>query len=292
MPSAQHDSKSESRSNAPPIILPPDHTTHYTTQHPSTNRSFTTSRAIMALILREMATRYGRSPGGYAWAILEPLGTIIILSIGFSLLVRSPQLGSSFLLFYASGFLPFNLYQTVSLVVSRSIDFSRPLLFYPAVTWVDAVMARFVLNAITGCLVTIIVMAGVLTFVNANVLLDIPPILGALALALLLGLGIGMLNCVLTGLLPIWGQIWSIITRPLFLISGIFFLYDTMSQMVRDILWYNPLIHIVAMMRTGFYPTYKPNYVDPVYVISVSLITLAFGMVLMRRYHRDILNNT
>ena len=38
-----------------------------------TNRRFASFRAIGALILREMATSYGRSPGGYIWAILEPV---------------------------------------------------------------------------------------------------------------------------------------------------------------------------------------------------------------------------
>ncbi|WP_260008654.1 hypothetical protein [Leisingera sp. M527] len=60
-----------------------------------------------------MSTRYGRTPGGYLWAILEPMAAILFLAIGFSLVIRSPSLGS-FLLFYATGFLPFNLYQSIS----------------------------------------------------------------------------------------------------------------------------------------------------------------------------------
>ncbi|MFT7592933.1 MAG: capsular polysaccharide transport system permease protein, partial [Paracoccaceae bacterium] len=80
----------------------------------------------MALILREMSTRYGRTPGGYIWSILEPLAAILVLSVGFSLVMRTPSLGTSFLLFYATGYLPFNLYQTVSGTVSKSILFSKP----------------------------------------------------------------------------------------------------------------------------------------------------------------------
>ena len=32
-----------------------------------------TFRTISALIMREMQTTYGRSPGGYLWAVLEPV---------------------------------------------------------------------------------------------------------------------------------------------------------------------------------------------------------------------------
>ena len=45
-------------------------------------RRFATPRTILALMLREMSARYGRSPGGYLWALLEPLGAILILSSG------------------------------------------------------------------------------------------------------------------------------------------------------------------------------------------------------------------
>lgn len=254
-------------------------------------RNFTTFRAVMALILREMATRYGRSPGGYIWAILEPLGTIFILSIGFSLLINAPPLGNSFILFYAAGYMPFSLYQSTSTLVSHSINFSRPLLFYPAVTWVDAVLARFALNALTGILVSLILMTGILATADTRVVLDMPPIILAMALALLLGLGIGTLNCVLNGLFPAWAQIWAIANRPLFLISGIFFLYDEMSLTLRNILWYNPLVHIIGLMRTGFYPTYRADYLAPSYVIVIGLCTLFFGVVLLGRYHRDLLQN-
>ena len=37
-------------------------------------RSFPTLRTVVALILREMVTTYGRNPGGYAWADTDNLG--------------------------------------------------------------------------------------------------------------------------------------------------------------------------------------------------------------------------
>lgn len=254
------------------------------------SRRFATGRSIAALILREMSTRYGRSPGGYIWAILEPLGAITILGIGFSLLVRAPSLGTSFLLFYATGFLPFNLYQSISVTVARSIIFSHSLLHYPAVTWVDAMVGRFFLNALTGVLVTYILLAGILTFTDTHVVLELGEILEGLALAMLLGLGVGALNCALMGLISAWDMVWSIATRPLFLISGIFYTFEDMPQSVQNVLWYNPLMHIVGIFRAGFYPMYQPSYVSSLYVIIVSLTCLLMGMILLGRFHRDILN--
>ena len=254
-------------------------------------RRYATFRTVAALILREMSTRYGKTPGGYVWAVLEPLGAILILAFGFSLLLRSPSLGTSFILFYASGFLPFNLYQQVSLVVARAINFSRALMFYPSVTWVDAILARFVLNTLTGMMVTYILIFAILGFTETRVVLDVVPIIAALVLAAFLGLGIGTLNCLLGGLFPTWDIVWSIVSRPLFLASGILFTYEDLPSSVQSVLYYNPLIHITGIMRSGLYPMYNPQYVSPVYVIAVSTVTLGIGVMLLARHHKTILNS-
>jgi capsular polysaccharide transport system permease protein len=253
-------------------------------------RRLATLRTIAALVLREMSTRYGRTPGGYVWSILEPLAAILFLSVGFSLVIRTPSLGTSFLLFYATGYLPFNIYLAVSNTTARALKYSRPLMRYPAVTWVDAIFARFILNSLTGALTTIVLITGILLVVDGRAVLDLPNAVYACLLTMLLALGVGTLNCVLSGLYPLWEIVWSVLTRPLFLASCIFFLYDTMPPLAQDILWYNPLVHIIGLMRTGFYPTYSASYVDLTYVFAVSLTILAMGLILMRRYHRVILN--
>ncbi len=254
------------------------------------NRSFASLRTIVALMLREMATRYARTPGGYIWAIMEPLAAIIVLSFGFSLVMRTPALGTTFLLFYATGYVPFELYNKVSNTVARAIAFSGPLLRFPSVTWVDAVLARFLVNSLTSILVGVILVSGILMVTDNRAVIDMPAVITALSMTMILGLGIGVLNCALIGLFPIWEVVWSIVTRPLFLASGIFFLYDTLPEFARDILWYNPLIHIIGLSRSAFYPTYAANYVNIPYVVFVSLVLLALGLLLLGRYHRDIMN--
>ncbi len=248
------------------------------------------ARSVSALLLREMTTRYGRSPGGYLWAILEPLGGILLLSIGFSLIIHHPPLGSSFILFYATGFMPFTLYQTVSLAVSRSISFSKSLLSLPAVSWFDAIVARLLLNSLTGMVVTFITILVILIVSGEHIVFDPIPLVIAMILAILFGFGIGLVNCFLVGMFPVWALVWSILTRPLFIASGVILLYENLNDMAQRILWWNPLIHIIAIMRTAFYPTYKPEDLAIPYVVGVSLVLIAIGLVLMRHWHRQILS--
>ena len=71
-------------------------------------------RVIFALVVREMGTKFGRSAGGYLWAVAEPLGGIVLLAIAFSLALRAPPLGTSFILFYATGTVPFGMFNTMA----------------------------------------------------------------------------------------------------------------------------------------------------------------------------------
>lgn len=253
-------------------------------------RRFATFRAISALMLREMATRYGRSPGGYVWAIVEPAGAIIVLAVAMSVIVRVPPLGSSFILFFATAFLPLVLYQDLASNVGRCINFSRALLFYPAVTWVDAAAARFILTTLTEVVVMTIIFTGIIILTNDRSLIDLVTVVEAVCLAAYLGLALGTLNCALFGLFDVWMQIWGILSRPMFLISGIFFLYEDMPATAQNFLWWNPVLHITALMRRGFYSTYDASYVSVLYVLGLSTIILFMGIVLLGRYHRVILN--
>ncbi|QPM90954.1 ABC transporter permease [Pseudooceanicola algae] len=247
-------------------------------------------RTIGALILREMATSYGRSPGGYLWAIAEPVAGIALLTAVFSVGFRAPALGVSFPLFYASGMLPFLLFTHLSGRIAQSIDFSRPLLAYPAVTWLDAIIARFLLNLITQLMVGQLIFGGILLLFQTRAIVDLGAILQAYALAGFLGLGVGVMNCLLQGLFPVWIHAWSIFMRPMFLISTIFFTFESVPQPWRDMLWYNPAVHFIGILRRGFYPGYDAAFASPTYVMGVSLGLLALGMLFLSRLHRRILN--
>jgi len=251
--------------------------------------SGSTFRAIIALMLREMTTTYGRSPGGYLWAILEPAAGIALLTAIFSVGFRSPPLGTNFPLFYAAGMLPFLMFNELSSKIGQTIQFSRALLEYPRVTFLDAIMARLLLNLFTQLMVHFIIILVILQFLAADTILDYGKITLAYLMVVSLACGIGLLNSFLTLAYPFWHSIWAITTRPLFIISCIFFIFEAVPLPYSDYLWFNPLVHVLGIMRDGYYPFYHPNYISSTYVFGIAAITGGSGLFLLRRYHRDIL---
>ncbi len=250
---------------------------------------FTPLRSITALMLREMGSTYGTSPGGYVWAILQPIGMIVILSLAFSLLLRTPSLGTSFILFYATGFLPFDVYNQLSNLVGKSLFYSRSMLAYPRVIWLDAIIARVILNTITLLTVFCIVITGIIYFAGTRTVVTVQPIILGLLIAITFGIAVGLVNCFLGGLFPVWNVIYKIIKRPMFLASGVLFIMEDMPPAVQNILWWNPMIHATGIVRSGFYSTYYASYASPAYCFAVSFVAIVVGLIFVRAYHEKIL---
>ena len=246
-------------------------------------------RTIMALILREMGSTYGQSPGGYIWAILQPMGAILVLSIGFALLLRSPSLGTSFMLFYATGFLPFDSYSSLAGKIIKALNYSRALLAYPRVTWVDAILARFILNTLTSITVAVIILSAILVFEDHRAVLDMVSIIQGFGMCAMLGLGIGTLNCLLIGLSPVWGTCWAIINRPLFIGSAVLYIYEDLGPSAQNVLWWNPLVHGTGLVRKGFYPTYDAAYASTAYGLGFGMFFLCLGLVFLRANYQRVL---
>lgn len=252
-------------------------------------RRFASLRSIAALVLREMSTTNGRSPGGYLWAILEPAAGVALLTVIFSMAFQKPALGSNFPLFYASGLVPMGFFTAIAGRVGQSVTYSRQLLVYPSVTFLDAIVARFLLNTLTQVLVASVIISGIFLAFDTKTIVKLPYVAASMAMAASLGLGVGTLNCFLFTKFPVWQQLWSILTRPLFIISCVLMLFDQMPAWAREWLWYNPIVHCVGMMRHGFYPSYHATYVSVAYVMSVSLICGAAGLMLLYRHQTDLL---
>jgi capsular polysaccharide transport system permease protein len=55
------------------------------------------------------------------------------------------------------------------------------------------------------------------------------------------------------------------------------------------VIWWNPIVHIIGVMRTGFYGTYQAHYVSLPYVLGIGLATFVLGAYLLRRHARALI---
>jgi capsular polysaccharide transport system permease protein len=240
------------------------------------------ARVLFALVMREMTTRFGRSSGGYVWAVLEPAASVAIMVAVFSQMAHAPPLGRDFGLFYATGYMAFAIWRDVSGVVGGSITANRALLTFPRVTILDTILARFLLQTLTSGLVCALVIGGIVALSRDQARFDLAAALAAFAAGCALGLSLGAFNSLLFACSPTWERTYGVITRPMFIVSGVFFLHDAMPPAIQDVLWWNPLSHVVGLMRVAFYPAYEPSWISPAYLAMWIAAPLVAAALLIR----------
>ena len=246
-------------------------------------------RVIAALMIRDTRTRFADLKLGYAWALIEPILHITLLSAMFAVLMHGqPPIGRHFFIFYYTGLIPYLLFVHTSSGMSHAITGNGPLLQLPPVTTFDVIAARGLLEIITDIIVAAILLAAF----GAIGLAAMPDDLWSPAMALLataaFGCGFGYLNAVLTVFWRSWEKAYGQATRVLYFISGIFYVPAMMPDWARDALAWNPLLHAIDWFRAGFFASYQPHWLDRGYLAVVAIVALLAGLGLERGLRRRL----
>ena len=236
-------------------------------------------RVIIALLLRETRTTFGNSSLGYLWAILTPALGVGLLVLIFSYASRQPPFGQSLALFFATGFLTYEFYNKLSNSLMTVIDANKALLLYPIVTETSAIIARFILITLTYFIIMwvfygALIVLGLANFPSFPINLS----LAFLAIALL-GLGIGLINLLIMGIWQSWCYVWPIINRPMFFISGIFFIPSLLPDYALNYLKWNPVLHLIEWVRSAYYPNYDSRVLDCGFLLTLSFTLIVMGLL-------------
>ncbi|GEP06273.1 hypothetical protein MOX02_43110 [Methylobacterium oxalidis] len=161
-------------------------------------------RVLHALMLRDMRTRFGGSHLGYAVVVLWPVVHVFMLVAIYVFRKVPAPIGDSRALFFASGAVPCLIFQYVSREVMKAVMMNRPLTYYPQVKVFDVVLARIIVEIVTGFLGLLCVFSILVAFgVDPRPADTITAISGYLA-AICLGIGIGTINVGIVSFFPAW----------------------------------------------------------------------------------------
>lgn len=235
-------------------------------------------RVVSAFTMREISTRYGRSPGGYIWALVEPAAYIYIMSVIRGAIGPLPPMGDSYVLFFATGYLAFMLYNGMSGYLASSISANKNLMSYPTVAPIDAVVGRFILQALTSTVVSAVIISLSYLTTRHSVPIEWGLVAEATLFAWLLALGIALLNIVLFVKFPIYEKLFGVANRPLLLLSGVFLIPSDLPHPMSDYLLENPLTHVVIMFREGFYGEAPYSGLDTSYLATWSVVVFFLGL--------------
>src|SRR5690606_3152753 len=148
---------------------------------------------IYALLLRELASRFGKSRGGFMWVLFEPIAHLLVPMFIFGFIRQRLMPGIEFPVFLVYGFLPFLLFKAICLQIVDGVNAAQGLLSYRQVLLMDV----FVAKAMAHCVIQAVVFTIVLTGLSMFGYHVLPPhpieLAGVLLLVIVLAFGLGLL---------------------------------------------------------------------------------------------------
>lgn len=235
-------------------------------------------RIIAALILRETRATFGTSRFGYLWAIITPAGGVAVLVIIFSAISRQPPFGESFALFFATGLFTLEMFRKLGDSLMTVFEANKALLTYPPIREPDVLFARAALIGVTYALIMGIFFSGLIAAGLAGFPAHPAELMTAFFVTFLLGFGFGATNSIIASLWDSWRHVVKIITRPLFIISAVFYVPSYMPPQIVAVLKWNPVLHAIEWMRNGYYPNYDSRVLDKSYILSIAVILIFIGL--------------
>lgn len=232
---------------------------------------------VCALFVREMKTRFGTSRLGYVWAIGEPVAMVIILASVFALAGREPVRNMETPLLLLTGVLPFNFFRKLISSLTGAVSGNKALFVYRQVAPIDPLLSRLLIE--TGFYAfsyTILLLLfgwfghgafphDPLGFVASNLLLA------------LMGFGFGLCLCCAAEFWPDMDKLTGMMMRPMFFLSGVFFVMSMVPRSLWVYLEWNPILHLLELGRSAFFAEYTTEFGVWEYPIVLTLLVLTLG---------------
>lgn len=251
------------------------------------------TRVVTALTIREVRLRNSKHAFSQFFDLLEAVVYIIAHWILFSFLQRKLLIGDSLLLFISTGLVPVLFFRTISIKAATAIEAAKSVTAVPYIEPIDYAIARSFVELMSfvlmfGLFFMLIYGFGISKYAIPY---NISAIVSFISITFLFSFGLGLINSFIIFLFPLWKFIWAMFSRVQIFFSAIFYIPEYMPPRVKELVSYNPIMHLVSIFRVGFYPTYPTHLLSMQYILGWTCAVLVIGLALERalRNHRNTL---
>jgi len=235
---------------------------------------------ITQLISRSVKTRYKRSFMGVAWTMLNPLLTMLVLTLVFSSVFRYPM--TNYALYVLSGLLLWNFFSQSTTAAMGDLIWSGGLLsriFVPKAVFAVAAIGTGLVNlslAVVPYLVIALFAGGKISW---NLLLLPLPILITAIFSLGIGLAISSMAIYFPDIVPMYEVLltaWMYLTPAIYPI-------EVLPQNIQALLRFNPMYYHMQVFRVILYEGKLPSLDVLLISLVIALFSLLFGWWVFNR---------
>ena len=243
---------------------------------------------IFFMTWRDLKVRYKQTVLGVAWAVIQPVMTMVVFSVFFGGLAQVPSDGIPYPLFSLAGLLPWQLFENSLRNASRSLVGNRNMItkiYFPRIV----LPMSSVLASVADFLVAVPILIGFMIYYhyspNIYALLIPYYLLLTVVTAFGVGLWFSALNVLYRDIgyiVPFVTQLWMYLT-PIAYGSGM--INDPTLRFIYNL---NPMVGVVNGFRSSVLGEYMSMPVQSmVFSALISLLILISGLFYFRRMERQ-----
>lgn len=239
---------------------------------------------FLVLVTRDIKIRYKQTVLGIAWAVIQPVTTMIIFSMVFGRFAKIPSDGFPYPVFVFAALLPWGLFSTAVSTAGNSMVGSAHLVskvYFPRVLIpISSVGASLVDFLISTAILFLLMLVFSISFSPMLLLL---PFLSLVLIANALGVGIFLSALTVSYrdfryVIPFIIQIWMYLTPVIYPLSLI-------PEKWRWLSYLNPMTGIIEGFRAIFLDT-SMNLVALLFSIIFASVMLCLSVIYFKRVEK------
>ncbi|NLZ26823.1 MAG: ABC transporter permease, partial [Chloroflexi bacterium] len=231
---------------------------------------------LAQLVRRDILTRYKRSFLGVAWTMLNPLGTMLVMTIVFSNIFKASMPGVPFPVYILSGLVVWNFFSQGTNASMSGLVWGGNLLqriFVPRTIFAVSAVGTALVNTIIALVPLIIVMLVTkATFSWALLFLPV-----AIILIAFFTLGFGLLISSLAAFFPDVMEMYQILLTAWMYLTPIIYPESIIPERLQTVYRLNPMYWLVRVFRAPIVEQSLPALRDFSIAAAISFIMLIVG---------------
>jgi homopolymeric O-antigen transport system permease protein len=240
---------------------------------------------VYFLTWRDVKVRYKQTVLGAAWAILQPVLTMLIFSLFFGKLAHIPSDGIPYPLFSLAGLVPWTFFSNGLTQASNSLVGNANLItkvYFPRLIAPLATVLAGVIDVVLACGVLVVMMASYRVAPSAHAFWLPLALLLVVVVALGAGLWLSAMNVQFRDVryaVPFLAQLW-------FFATPIAYPSSLLKQPWRTVYAINPMVGAVEAFRWSIFDRSAAPLAEIVVSSTVAVAILVGGAIYFRRMER------
>ena len=237
------------------------------------------------LTWRDVKVRYKQTELGIAWAIIQPLLTMLIFTLFFGRLAKIPSDNVPYPVFAYAGLLGWTFFSNAITNSGNSLVGSANLItkvYFPRMIIPGAAVAAGLVDFVIALIILVLLMIYYGVAVTWSILMFPAVVLLTTLLALAVGMWLSALNVKYRDIrfaLPFLVQLWMFVSPVIYPTSLI-------PEKYRWLLWLNPMTGIIEGYRSSLF-NLPFNWIALAISVGMTAILLVYASYSFRRMERS-----